>query len=659
MNRTASGRTRGLRVAFYFSVLCIGAFSVGDVRADDRKVHTSRQGARALPLAKEDGVFHFAIFADRTGGPAEGIRVLAQAVEDTNLLDPDLVLTVGDLIEGYNTTEPWMRQMKEFRDTMNGLKMPWFPVAGNHDIYWRGDDKPPGEHEASYEKHFGPLWYWFEHKNSAFVVLYTDEGDPKTGRKSFNEPETTQMSATQINWLRSSLKEMRHLKHVFVFLHHPRWIQQRYKGSNWPEVHRVLAEAGNVRAVFAGHIHRLHYAGVQDGIEYFSLATTGGHRGRDFLDGGWAHHLNVVTVREDGFEVAGIPVGAVFDTRQFTQERWSEIDALMRLRPTLASGPLLIKASGEGFGSFRCQINNPTKQPIEVTVSEKRSDGSWYFGPDHQHLKLDPGATSEVEIGYVRRADGLDAYADPVLRVETDYLLGGRRIAIPARDLALPVALSSVSGSFWNGLSNQAVHLDGAGDCVRVSSSALAVPDGPFTLEGWLYAEDPKKGQAVVAKTQNSEYSIFLEKGIVSFSVHLDGSYARAESAQGVVKAKTWHHFAGVFDGRELVVFVDGIPGARVAASGRRTPNALPLYIGADPNERGDPVSFFKGRIDEVRLSTKARYVGPFTPQTQLDRDDATVLLHKLDGRIGPFVPVPGDRAGHGRLLGNARLQKR
>ncbi|MDG1837806.1 MAG: hypothetical protein P8I91_03280, partial [Phycisphaerales bacterium] len=63
-----------------------------------------------LPLATpvQDDAFLFAVFGDRTGGPPEGVKVLVQAVADTNLIDPDLVMTVGDLVQGYNTRPLWL-----------------------------------------------------------------------------------------------------------------------------------------------------------------------------------------------------------------------------------------------------------------------------------------------------------------------------------------------------------------------------------------------------------------------------------------------------------------------------------------------------------------------------------------------------------------------
>ena len=73
---------------------------------------------------------------------AQPVQVLAQAVEDANLLGPDLVMTVGDLVQGYKRRAEWLEQMREYRGVMDRLRCPWYPVAGNHDIYWSGGPAP-------------------------------------------------------------------------------------------------------------------------------------------------------------------------------------------------------------------------------------------------------------------------------------------------------------------------------------------------------------------------------------------------------------------------------------------------------------------------------------------------------------------------------------
>ena len=55
------------------------------------------------PLLDDPSRFHIAIMTDRTGGHRPGVWM--QAVESVNLLRPDFVMSVGDLIEGYTEDE--------------------------------------------------------------------------------------------------------------------------------------------------------------------------------------------------------------------------------------------------------------------------------------------------------------------------------------------------------------------------------------------------------------------------------------------------------------------------------------------------------------------------------------------------------------------------
>jgi len=100
---------------------------------------------------------------------------------------------------------------------MSALRMPWYPIAGNHDVYPEAGHPTDRGNERRYLENFGPLWYSFDHEFAHFVVLYSDE------QLSFRNPAVDQrMSDEQLQWLADDLARTDR-KQAFVFLHHPRW----------------------------------------------------------------------------------------------------------------------------------------------------------------------------------------------------------------------------------------------------------------------------------------------------------------------------------------------------------------------------------------------------------------------------------------------------
>lgn len=628
-------------------VVALLLLAVPSALGDPPGVHTDRQGARVLPLPCGEDVFHFVIFGDRTTGPPSGLEVLRQAVSDTNLLGPDLVMTVGDLVGGYNRRPEWLAQMREFRAIMQGLDVPWYPVPGNHDVTWGGGTPPPGHHESDFETHFGPLYYWFEHKGAAFVTLYSDEGDRERNRKGWGNARVNRMSETQLAWLAKTLEQTKQHDHVFVFLHHPRWVEAYYPGSNWDAVHTLLQKAGNVTAVFAGHLHRRRYDGVRDGIEYFTLATTGGALPFEAPGTGYLHHMNVVTVRDSGMTVATIPVGAVLDPREMTQERRTDVDRLRWLEPVVQGDGLVIAAGGRANGTYPLEVENPASRPIQVTLSLDTPDRGWFFAPSHHHVEVPAGGKVEVSFRYGRdHEDGLAGLSLPSLALQADYLGETTRISLPERNLPAVWRLRSLPPDTWDGTEPRALSVE-KNACLTVPAQRLDIPDGAFTIEGWIRGDDFGGRRAFLAKTEKSEYGLFVSDGRPVFSVFLGRGYVTASEQEPVLEPGRWHHVAGVFDGSEVRLYVDGKLLAAQPGEGRRRRNEWPLFVGADPDRRGHPTSGFDGLIDEVRVSQGARYgQAPFEPARRFEPDDDTLLLLHLDRGLGPIAP---DHAAGGR----------
>lgn len=322
-----------------YLLLCLSFLLLSPLSADSF-VYTDRSSSVELTKPSQEESFSFAIFGNRTVGVRSGLAILEKAVDEVNTLRPDFVVTVGDMTDGDNNQQ-WHEETNEYLKVMRNLTVPWFPTAGNNDVCWSGAGRPENEHESDYEKFFGPLWYAFEHKDCWFIFLYSDEGDPDTGKKSYRDPEAQVLSPKQTSFLINALEKAQDAKHVFIFIHHPRWTGGRY-GHDWVRIHKILKDAGNVSACFAGQSSLMKYYGRKDNIEYYTLSVTGGNLSGNFmsLNEGNLQQFNLVTVRGNKFYVGAFPVGYVINPKAdavttvlLPEEGWHVADSKSRSLP--------------------------------------------------------------------------------------------------------------------------------------------------------------------------------------------------------------------------------------------------------------------------------------------------------------------------------------
>lgn len=233
--------------------------------------------------------FTFAIIADLTGGERDGI--FSVAVEQVNRLEPDFVLSVGDLIEGgTRDTLQLDKEWNSFDTRARQLDMPFFHLGGNHDL-----SNPVMQ--AYWQRRIGPLYYHFLIDNVLFLMLDSEDyelermleidkarteaikilrgeiGGEFTDTDYYHMPErkTGAMSNAQQDYFESVVTENTDVRWTFILMHKPLYTRNDNKGLS-----PLISALGDRRyTVINGHEHSFSYE-ERNNNDYIMLGTTGG-----------------------------------------------------------------------------------------------------------------------------------------------------------------------------------------------------------------------------------------------------------------------------------------------------------------------------------------------------------------------------------------------
>ena len=172
------------------------------------------------PFLNDPEEFQFAVISDIQGGNRPGI--FEQAVEKINLIHPEFVVSVGDLIDGYTDDEDIVdKEWKTFEKQMAPLGMRFFFVPGNHDL---SNDMMTTE----WEERFGRSYYYFVYRNVLFLCLNSED------------PSSHNISSAQIEYMAKALKDHKDVRWTMVFMHQPMWLSEN---TGWKQIEAMLATA--------------------------------------------------------------------------------------------------------------------------------------------------------------------------------------------------------------------------------------------------------------------------------------------------------------------------------------------------------------------------------------------------------------------------------
>ncbi len=289
--------------------------------------------------------FQFVIVTDRTGGHRPG--VFEDGVRKINLLQPEFVMSVGDLIEGYTENlDEIDRQWKEFNGFVDKLEMPFFYVPGNHDI----SNLVMVE---EWEKRFGRLYFHFVYKDVLFLCLDTED------------PPSSQMSDAQIAYAAKALEDNPDVRWTLVFMHKPLWTYGDPTQNGFSKLEEHLK--GRAHSIFAGHTHH-YYKHERNDSEYIVLATMGGGsalRGPNF---GEFDHFMWVTMMDDGPRIANLMLDGIWDTNVLNDERMGLLRPVMSGAAVTTDG---IVIDGPLFDTAKTtlRLTNDADVPMAVTLA--------------------------------------------------------------------------------------------------------------------------------------------------------------------------------------------------------------------------------------------------------------------------------------------------
>ena len=300
-----------------------------------------------LDFKNDADEFQFAIVSDNSGGGRAG--VLPAALEMVNRLQPEFVVSLGDLIEGYKapsggpadeaTYREWWRELDEH---LAQVEMPFFFIAGNHDLnnpasvtVWR--ERFGGERE----------YYHFRYKDVLFVMLSTEDPPKDTDALIENDPEhakilddayhaikdaiasgakpeqvlellepieeylgTVNISDEQIDYFRGVLEANADVRWTFVMMHAPAWITPSGKDldpAKFAEIEALLAD--RPYTVFAAHTHKYFY-NQRHGRDYITTAMTGA---MNMPRHGAIDHVVWVTMTDAGPKISNLLLNSMLD----------------------------------------------------------------------------------------------------------------------------------------------------------------------------------------------------------------------------------------------------------------------------------------------------------------------------------------------------------
>lgn len=285
--------------------------------------------SEAVPWTHEDfdnsdEKFTFAVFSDLYGGERD--RIFNIAMAQLNLLRPELILSVGDLIDGgTEDRERLNMEWTAFDRKVGRTLAPAFYVGGNHDL-------TNLTMRDVWTERYAARYYHFVYKNVLFLVLDSEdfaddrmqeiyqaraaalaiqagpepEKTAETEYFNMHERQTGKIREEQAAYFRKAIANNPRVRWTFLFMHKPVWRNE--DATEFQSIETALAD--RPYTVINGHFHSYSLT-ERHGRDYIHLATTSG--GQNPADDMAFDHVTLVTVGDGDPSIVNLRMDGILD----------------------------------------------------------------------------------------------------------------------------------------------------------------------------------------------------------------------------------------------------------------------------------------------------------------------------------------------------------
>lgn len=364
----------------------------------------------SLPYNDDSSIIRFAIISDLWGGLRP--RIFEDAVDKIGLLQPQFVMSVGDLVYGklYDSTlikDQW----DEFDAAIRPLSMPFYYVPGNHDI-------SNAVMEAEWKKRLGSPYYHFIYKNTLFLCINTEDG----GRGGIRDE--------QVAYFKKVIEENKAVRWTFLFMHRPVWQGKDNRQEGYEKIEALLN--GRTYTLFSGH-HHTYLSTLKNGNKHFVLGSTGGGsdlRGEQF---GEFDHITMVTLGKGAPHIVNLKLDGIIKEDVVNEQKNTITQTL--INQTWIK-PVAYVSAGQKQLSIpvEVQLKNPTAYPVVIN-NIAAAGGVYKISPADLQLTLAPG--QELTRSFTisrndRQVIDLASLTAVQVPLTATYIYEGLRYSLPA-----------------------------------------------------------------------------------------------------------------------------------------------------------------------------------------------------------------------------------